>query len=84
VVLEEPKEYNRWHTEKEYQEALDKVLFDGFEIDYDSIVKNNDIRIRFNNNSVYLNNSKNLISTIEDLVPYNLPLTKTALKEIGL
>lgn len=87
AVLEEPDaDYYMKVTEKdlkEYQEAKDRVLFKGFEIDYDRIVKNNEIRIQFNDYSTYLNNSKTVISTIEHLVKHNLELTPTALKQIG-
>ena len=65
-----------------WEQAEERCLFKGFEVDYDRIVKNNEIRIQFNDYSVYLNNSKTMISTIEDLVKYNLELTTTAQKEI--
>lgn len=79
-VLEEKKPFQDKYYE--YQEARERCLFKGFEVDYDRIVKNNEIRIQFNDYSVYLNNSKTMISTIEDLVKYNLELTTTAQKEI--
>lgn len=60
----------------QYQQAKERVLFEGFEIDYDKIVKNGDIRIWFRKGVVYLNNTKNELKTIEDLVKYNLKLTK--------
>lgn len=97
VVLEEPKRWNdflqypesfdgnkEWYELYEYQEAKDRVLFEGFEI------KNHDKTI--------ICQSENIISMwkhleedwilgfdcIEDLVKYNLELTPTAQKQIGL
>jgi len=81
VVLEEPCAgmYGYDHVYKEYQEALDEVLFEGFEV---CNRQSEFICIVFKDGYLLL---KNLLKeTIEYLVPYNLQLTKTALKEIGL
>jgi len=65
---------------KDYQEALDNVLFEGFE--------NSEIGYVYLNHEIHgrLMFDEEIFEdrTIEDLVRYNLPLTKTALKEIGL
>lgn len=65
---------------KEYQEALGKVLFEGFE--------NSEIGYVYLNHEIHgrLMFDEEIFEdrTIEYLVPYNLPLTKKALKEIGL
>ena len=89
VTLEEPdgyvhgKTYLGWEKD-DYSKAKSRCIFEGFEIDYDRIVKNNEIRIQFNDYSIYLNNSKTIIKTIEDLVKYNLQLNASAIKELGL
>ena len=76
---------------KEYQEAKDRVLFEGFEVKknfedfnclykkgfsqvYSFLVANRTFQIDFPSGA----------TTIEDLVKYNLELTQTAQKEIGL
>lgn len=107
VVLEEPLNYKKWESKRlntpydldlskyeKYQEALDKVLFEGIEV----IIENKEeekffVTIAkektwilcswFYINGTVKENNRN-ITTIEDLAPYNLPLTKTALKDIGL
>lgn len=92
VVLEEPLNYKKWESKRlntpydldlskyeKYQEALDEVLFDGFEV---CNRQSEFICLVFKDGYSLL---KNLLKKpIEDLVPYNLSLTKTALKEIGL
>lgn len=79
VVLEEPCAgmYGYDHVYKEYQKALDKVLFEGCVLMDGWCLKLP---------CGYLLGSEESLNfrTIEDLVTYNLPLTKTALKEIGL
>jgi len=93
VVLEEPKNMadaildgdkgKEWAEKRnEYKEALDKVLFEGFEI----IDKGNFYFIERKETIIYLRVlKKNTKSTIENLLQFNnVPLTKTALKEIGL
>lgn len=64
------------HERIEYETSLSNVLFEGFV--YDSIMEychNNDISF----DEEYINNK-----TIEDLVKYNLTLTTTSKKQIGL
>lgn len=110
VVLEEPKENDLcgsffdmqtgFHYEKEYQEAKDRVLFEGFEVvDKGKWSKNNPLSglwlININNECrpfSYCSKgypkewywAKMNLETIEDLIKYNLELTKTAQKQIGL
>jgi len=97
VVLEKPKNYDVWlglhessgstigFTEhEEYRTALSKVIFEGFELDYDTIVKNVNNRIWFKDKEVFIDNSKNKITTIEDLIPYNLDIKESIAKELGL
>ncbi len=81
---------------KEHQEARERCLFDGFEVNED---EDNFIYITFlfnkNNCKLIFDKESNsfLIDTpvfdeyvekIEDLIKYNLELTKTAQKQIGL
>ena len=64
----------------QYQEALDKVIFDGFEnseIGY--VYFNHEFHGRLMFDEEFFEDR-----TIEYLVRYDLPLTKTALKQIGL
>ena len=58
-----------------YQQALSRVIFEGFELDivtekYTSIKNKDGIRIIFTQTLVGVNNK--LIYTLEDLTPYNL------------
>lgn len=94
VVLEEPDPTN-WqnlvefrgriiYRDCEYQEAKDRVLFVGFEI-----TLNGNCIICMSNESTSLDYSKsvNLFSgllTIEDLVKYNLELTDSAKRQLGI
>lgn len=98
VVLEEPQKFSdeNWNETKlsdwgahcqEYQESKDRVLFEGFEIhaiDYvNVIVRHKDgFLMNWINNIKCFFGKKNL--TIEDLVKYNLELTPTAQKQIGV
>ena len=72
---------------KEYNEAKEKVLFEGFEIDKNLyLVYKNEISIgRFIS---YENGSKFLFrdnfKTIEDLVEFGFKLTENTIKQIGL
>ena len=72
---------------KEYNEAKEKVLFEGFEIDKNLyLVYKNEISIgRF---IFYENGSKFLFrdnfKTIEDLVEFGFKLTENTIKQIGL
>jgi hypothetical protein len=76
--------------EEEYQQAKERCYFDGWEYDgaEDGFIylKKDDTLLIFdaeNKTLMLSNNSEEFnISTIEDLIPYNLPLTATAQKEI--
>jgi hypothetical protein len=75
---------------KEYQQAKERCYFDGWE--YDGMeegfiyIKKDDTLLIFdteNKTLMFLNTMvTDNISTIEDLIPYNLTLTATAQKEI--
>jgi len=68
----------------QYQTAIDNVIFEGFEVDYDNIVRDNNIRIWFKTkDEIYVNNSKNKIENLEQLISYNLTLTPKFAKELG-
>jgi hypothetical protein len=67
---------------KEYQQAKEACIFTGFELDYDTIVRNKKIRLWFTENKIFLDNTYTEIKTIEDLVKHNLTLTETAKKKL--
>ncbi len=79
---------------KEFETALDNVIFDGFEYDGSEegfiYVKNGETLLIFDteNKTLFLYNSENNytteIKTIEYLTPYNLSLTSKFAKELGL
>lgn len=80
VVLEDPPknvDENNLDWQIEYQEAKDRVLFEGFE-------KDNSFVTHGNHSSFFYPISCLHEQTIEDLVKYNLELTQTAKKQIGL
>lgn len=90
VVLEEPhpfkegdcKEQNKLVTDirfKEYQQAKERCLFEGFEI---GIYPLDVLLMRGNKWGLPIIDLHR--QTIEDLVKYNLELTATAQKEIGV
>jgi len=97
-ILEEPKHnwtLGLWARQKEYQQAKERCLFEGFEVkrefwadnafvDYIQIGNDRDDRLfkSNNGNNWYLVNEYDL-RIIEDLVKCNLQLTKTAEKLIG-
>jgi len=77
----------------EYKQAKDNVLFEGFESERKNTVINDDIQILFYKSKFVevveifdgqMPDSKGKISIIEDLVKYNLQLTPTAQKQIGI
>ena len=97
VVLEEPNFYDKYGTNfepiqnieyaidhREYQEAKERVLFEGIEY----------VEAKQEGHHSFLRICKSLSTinypsfwrrnTVEDLIPYNLKLTPTALKQIGL
>jgi hypothetical protein len=84
-VLEKPREFkNKFSTFEIYQQARERCLFEGF-----SVRKMEGWNILdFPNNqhskdfSVFEDAFKDM--TIEDIVKYNLQLTPTAIKQIGL
>jgi hypothetical protein len=67
---------------REYQEAKDRVLFEGFEVDYSSkplqIIKS-DCMPHFLPDNLKIGRK-----TVEHLVKYNLELTPAVIKQIGL
>jgi len=79
AVLEEPNKYtSNLEINDEYQQAKDRCLFEGFEYDkYGFSVLKNKKGCGFDEE--YMTEH-----TIEDLVKYNLELTKTAQKQLGL
>jgi hypothetical protein len=85
---ESVKDCSEWWNE--YQEAKERVLFEGFHIEQHE-EKSFSVRCENNILNVMWNHSDERnwfvargIFTIEDLVKYNLKLTPTALKKIGL
>ena len=86
-VLEEPeslKGFYETHSDgmiqeaklrKQYYEAKDRVLFEGFQISTKGSI------------SIRLNNIEHILAgfkSIEELVKYNLTLTESAIKQLGL
>ncbi|WP_291076391.1 MULTISPECIES: hypothetical protein [unclassified Empedobacter] len=74
-----------------YQQAKNRVLFEGFEIKVSNITNNlqNDFLIISETNEVIGHENKdqwffNPYKKIEDLIDYDLTLTETAKKQIGL
>jgi hypothetical protein len=92
TVLEE-KNFNKvsWELNDYYQQAKERCLFDGFEIikqnfsgkDY-RLVRNKDTYVFFYDKIKNKWEQVNDYKTIESLVFYNLTITATALKQIGL
>lgn len=72
---------------REYQTAKERCYFEGFELDVKTSnivgITNVSTQIWFYKNGIITVNAKE-IETIEYLIDYNLTLTATALKEIGL
>lgn len=100
-VLEEPKDYdlglkfpysNKHSIECEkYQQAKDRVLFEGFEIKVSNITNNlqNDFLIISETNEIIAHENKtewffNPYKKVENLIDYELTLTQTAIKQIVL
>jgi len=90
-VLEKPREFkNKFSTFEKYQQAKERCLFEGFEIDTkkngNKYVSKKDWLIIFasteNDNGIFRLFSK--FSNIESLIKYNIQLTQTAQKQIGL
>ncbi|MGV0828316.1 hypothetical protein ACTS9C_05385 [Empedobacter brevis] len=97
-VLEEPdaSNWDIWKGEFEkrkqiYQQAKERVLFEGFEIKVSNITNNlqNDFLIISETNEIIGHENKdqwffNPYKKVEDLINYDLTLTETAIKQIGL
>lgn len=64
---------------REYQQAKERVLFEDFELDSCGYLFNKKNRYDCRFGTECLSNT-----TIEDLVKYNLTLTATAIKTLGL
>lgn len=97
VVLEEPIWHDEWlkgkvstslfeHCRKsqEYQEAKDRVLFEGFNFKYSdkfvTTVSNEKVWVNFKSRNIFVNDK--VVSITENLVKYNLVLTESAKKQI--
>ncbi len=91
-ILEEPNEnISNLGYKKQYQQAKDRCLFYGFKIvsrNFRGIsykfIQNKDAYIGFSEQLTNKWEKVNDYNKIEDLVFYNLPLTKNAIKIIGL
>ena len=91
--LEFPESFDgnkEWYDFYAYQQAKERCLFEGFEIlehsylpDDKSIVLDGIINVFWHNNITGWKLSTG-VKTIEDLVKYNLQLTQTAIKQLGL
>ena len=75
----------------EFIEAKERVLFEGFEIKVSNITNNlqNDFLIISETNEIIGHENKdqwffNSYKKVEDLINYDLTLTETAIKQIGL
>lgn len=91
VVFEEPKEYKNWieiqkhggyslcHNSNEYQKALDRILFDGFEIKCHYLVKGGVWLFLLKEIKNYI--IEDILKDFEDV---ELELTPTAQKQIGI
>lgn len=98
-ILEEPNTENHLHgqdsfvyhrLQAQYQEAKKRVLFEGFEVKHEKFmhdklhfyIEHNGIKFMWNFNNKWEFYKE--FSTIEDLVKYNLVLTESARKHLGL
>jgi len=95
VVLEEPNKYtSNLEINDEYQQAKERCLFEGFSRKWwddektilDLFFNDDKFYFYYCTNGYFSSNHNNIESpkTIEDLVKYNLELTPTAQKQIGL
>lgn len=77
---------------EQLKQAKSRCIFEGFEITYtDVFVKTiskgrerNCFKINFKSKNVFIHRDRIVVDTIEDLVKYNLELTASAIKELGL
>jgi len=86
VVLEEPKEYNKWHMDEEYQQAKERCLFEGFEYNNETEqLKKGRLFLFFSPSccEVYLDGDTEYLEFIEEIADYDIQLTTTAQKQIG-
>jgi len=78
-----------------WEQAKERCLFEGFEKvfedDFKTVYCNSQLHICFGSKNIYLGRQKDnriynkeILMTIEDLVKYNLQLTATAQKQLGL
>lgn len=70
-----------------YQQAKERCLFKGFKYQNNICISNDDIDIYFDSDDIKVYNGFEkhyTVKTIEDLIKYNLELTPTAEKQIGL
>lgn len=80
------------YLSNEYKKAKERCLFEGFELIGNECVLNSNLMIHFLNNEISIEEHfeeiitklSKPVNTIEDLAKYNLTLTKTAQKQIGL
>lgn len=95
--LEKPDAHKTWRKEmggiiyleklfeevKDYKEALERVLFEGFEVEYDINGCYRELRLTYKGELIYINSQKLIkwgYKTIEDLTTLGLTLTKNATK----
>lgn len=74
-----------WYELYAYQQAKERVLFEGFELvneNYHIFVQSDKLDIRFSKKDKSIDSFR--FKYIEDLTSRNLTLTETALKQIGL
>jgi len=76
----------------EYQTALSKMIFEGFELRCPNVLQNGNLSITFTKNADILLDKtiygfiENIgtINTLEDLLKYNLDIKESVAKELGL
>lgn len=71
---------------KEYQEAKERCIFEGFKLKYEdnfvTTVSNERLWFNFKSRNIFVNDK--LVYNVEDIVKYQLFLTESAKKQIGL
>lgn len=89
-ILNDPGLIPSYELER-YRKAKEKVLFEGFEIKISNITNNlqNDFLIISETNEIIGHENKdqwffNPYKKVEDLIPYDLTLTESAIKQLGL
>ena len=78
------QEYLNVELDEQYQQAKERVLFEGFEVTYKSNISIfiNDVNIRFNLDGSIKSNSVFLV--VEDLLRRDVTLTESAIKQLGI